>query len=208
MRLFAACFLIALASLVVAAQGPPPAPGTIAIRGARLLTVVNGEIANGALVVKDGKILAVGPAADVKVPPDAKIVEAAGRTITPGLVDAHSHLGLGASGGETEDNEGSDPVTPQLRVIDSIHPEGMAPDRNQFLNAVSEGVTTVIARPGSGNVIGGQSAAIKLRGRTIDDMVVRFPCDMKMALGRKVQYAGKGQMPTTKMGAAYLVRQA
>ena len=130
-------------------------------------------------------------------------------TITPGLVDAHSHLGLGASGGDTEDNEMSDPVTPQLRVIDSLHPEGMPPDRHQIRDAVAEGVTTVVTRPGSGNVIGGQSAAIKLRrGRTVDEMVVRFPADMKMALGRKASYAAKNQMPTTKMGAAYLVRQA
>jgi imidazolonepropionase-like amidohydrolase len=208
MRLAAVSSIAVLASLVASAQSTPPAERTFALRGARLLTVSRGEIPGGVLVVKDGKIVAAGPAAEVAIPPGATIVDAAGATITPGLIDAHSHIGLGASGGETEDNEGSDPVTPQLRVIDSIHPEGMAPDRNQFLNAVAEGVTMVIARPGSGNVIGGQSAAIKMRGRTVDEMVARFPCDMKMALGRKPQYAGKGQMPTTKMGAAFLVRQS
>jgi len=102
----------------------------------------------------------------------------------------------------------TDPVTPQLRIIDSIHPEGVGPDKNQFLNAVAEGVTAAIVRPGSGNVIGGQSAVLKLRGRTVDEMCIKFPADMKMALGRKSYYASKGQMPMTKMGTAYLVRQA
>lgn len=183
-------------------------PETVAYRGARLLTAAGPDVPDGVIVVRDGKIVAVGAAGRVEVPPGARVVDVTGKTITPGLIDAHSHIGLGASGGDTEDNEGSDPVTPQLRVIDSIHPEGMAPDRNQFRSAVGEGVTTVIARPGSGNVIGGQSAALKLRGGTVDEMVVRFPADMKMALGRKMGYASKGQMPTTKMGAAFLVRKA
>ncbi len=197
-------------SLMLGASAPTAAvaPGTIAVKAARILTVTHGEIARGVLLVQGGKIAAVGTEAEVRIPADAQIVDLSGSTITPGLIDAHSHLGLGPSGGVTEDNEGTDPVTPQLRIIDSIHPEGMGPDRNQFRSALAEGVTAVIARPGSGNVIGGQSAALKLRGRTVDEMVVRFPADMKMALGRKASYASKGQMPTTKMGAAYLVRQA
>lgn len=168
--------------------------------------MTKGEIAKGSVLIANGKILEVG--ADVNVPEGARVIDAAGCVVTPGLVDSHSHLGLGPSGGVTEDNEMSDPVTPQLRVIDSIHPEGIGPDKGQFRNALAEGVTTVIARPGSGNVIGGQSAVIKLRGGTVDDMVIVFPADMKMALGRKGGYASKGVMPMTKMGTAYLVRQA
>ncbi len=204
MRLF--LLAIAFISLSIPA-GAQPAEA-IAFRGARLLTAAGPGIPDGVLVVRNGKILAVGAAGMVEIPAGARIIDVKGKTITPGLIDAHSHIGLGASGGETEDNEGSDPATPQLRVIDSIHPEGMAPDRNQFRLAVAEGVTAVIARPGSGNVIGGQSAALKLRGSTVDEMVVLFPADMKMALGRKAGYASKGQMPTTKMGAAFLVRKA
>jgi len=178
----------------------------VAIVNARILTVTKGEIAKGSVLIANGKILEVG--ADVNVPEGARVIDAAGCVVTPGLVDSHSHLGLGPSGGVTEDNEMSDPVTPQLRVIDSIHPEGIGADKGQFRNALAEGVTTVIARPGSGNVIGGQSAVIKLRGGTVDDMVIVFPADMKMALGRKGGYASKGVMPMTKMGTAYLVRQA
>jgi imidazolonepropionase-like amidohydrolase len=94
-----------------------------------------------------------------------------------------------------------------MRIIDSIHPTGMAPHENSFRDAISEGVTTIIARPGSGNVIGGQSAALKLTGGTVDEMVIKFPADMKMAMGKK-GYGAKGQLPVTRMGVAYVVRQA
>jgi imidazolonepropionase-like amidohydrolase len=206
------CSLLLLAlvggGLAASPQQPAAPGGVLVLRNARLLTVTRGEVARGVVVIKEGRIAAVGADGQVTVPAGATSLDLGGATVTPGLVDSHSHLGLGASGGETEDNEGSDPVTPQLRIIDSIHPEGMAPDRNQFRKALAEGVTTVIARPGSSNVIGGQSAVLKLRGGTVDQMVARFPADMKMALGRKGGYASKNQMPTTKMGAAFLVRQA
>jgi imidazolonepropionase-like amidohydrolase len=191
-----------------ARPGPAPEAGVTAVVGARVLTSTGLEIENGIILIEGGKIKAVGKAGEVAVPAGARVIEAAGRVVTPGLVDSHSHLGLGPSGGVTEDNEMSDPVTPELRIIDSIHPEGLGPDEFQFRNALTEGVTTVVARPGSGNVIGGQSAVLKLRGGTVDDMVILFPADMKMALGRKGAYASKGVMPTTKMGAAYLVRKA
>jgi imidazolonepropionase-like amidohydrolase len=191
-----------------ARAGTAPEEPVTAIVGARVLTGTEVEIENGVVLIAGGKIKAVGKAGQVPVPEGARVVEAAGRVVTPGFVDSHSHLGLGPSGGVTEDNEMSNPVTPELRIIDSIHPEGEGPDEFQFRRALAEGVTTVVARPGSGNVIGGQSAALKLRGGTVDDMVILFPADMKMALGRKGAYAAKGVMPTTKMGAAYLVRKA
>jgi imidazolonepropionase-like amidohydrolase len=178
----------------------------VAIKGGKILTVTNGEIENGIILIKDGKIQKVGR--DVKIPENAEIIDAANCIITPGLIDTHSHLGLGPSGGITEDNEMSDPCTPQLRIIDSIHPEGVEPHKGSFRDAVAEGVTTIIARPGSGNVIGGQSAALKLAGKTVDEMILVFPCDMKMAMGRKGYYASKGMMPVTKMATAYIVRKA
>lgn len=180
--------------------------GRIALKGGRILSVSGGEISKGTVLILDGKIAAIG--ALVEIPPGAQVIDVSGCIITPGLIDSHSHLGLGPSYGVTEDNEMSDPVTPQLRVIDSIHPEGVGAEKGSFRAALAEGVTAVIARPGSGNVIGGQSAILKLAGRTVDEMVLAFPCDMKMALGHKYFYASKGLMPMTKMGAAYLVRQA
>ncbi|MBN2265266.1 MAG: amidohydrolase family protein [Candidatus Aminicenantes bacterium] len=208
----AACGLVlALAGAGWGQAGRPATAsedGVTAVIGARVLTGSGLEIENGVVLIEAGRIKAVGKAGEVAVPEGARVVDAAGRVVTPGLVDSHSHLGLGPSGGVTEDNEMSNPVTPELRIIDSIHPEGLGPDEHQFRNALAEGVTTVVARPGSGNVIGGQSAVLKLRGGTVDDMVILFPADMKMALGRKGSYASKGVMPTTKMGAAYLVRKA
>jgi imidazolonepropionase-like amidohydrolase len=195
-------FLILLTAGLVSAQ----ADDTVVIRGAKILTVTRGVIDNGSVLIETGKIAALGT--DIRVPAGAELIAASGAVITPGLIDSHSHLGLGPSGGVTEDNEMSDPATPQLRVIDSIHPEGMAPHRHSFRDAVSEGVTTIIARPGSGNVIGGQAAALKLTGKTVDEMVLAFPVDMKMAMGKKSYYASKGRLPTTRMGTAYIVRQA
>ncbi len=197
---------ITLAALALAATGWTQPSDTTIIKGARLLTVTNGVIENGSILIENDKITAVGT--DIKIPTGAKVIEASGTVVTPGLIDSHSHLGLGPSGGVTEDNEMSDPSTPQLRIIDSIHPEGMPPHRGSFKDAVSEGVTTIIARPGSGNVIGGLSAALKLSGKTVDEMVLTFPVDMKMAMGKKGYYASKGKLPVTRMGTAYIVRQA
>ncbi len=177
-----------------------------AVTGARIMTAASRTLESGTVLIRDGLILAVG--ADLELPADALVIDARGGVLTPGLIDAHSHAGLGSSYAETEDNEATDPLTPQLRIIDSIHPEGFAPDRGQFRAALAEGVTTLVARPGSANVIGGQSAVLKTVGRTVDEMLVLFPADMKMALGRKSNYAAKGLMPMTRMGAAALVRQA
>lgn len=197
-------FLILLAVSIVTAL-PAEEPEILVIKGGRILTVSGGVIENGTLIIQNGRFTAVG--SDLSIPQGSRVIDAAGSVITPGLIDSHSHLGLGPSGGITEDNEMSDPVTPQLRIIDSIHPEGVPPHRDSFKDALSEGVTTIIARPGSGNVIGGQSAALKLSGGSVDDMLLKFPCDMKMAMGRK-GYGAKGQMPVTKMAVAYLVRKA
>lgn len=177
----------------------------LVITGAKIHTVTQGTIEEGSILIEGEKILEVG--ADLIPPQGATVIDASGMVITPGLVDSHSHLGLGPSGGTTEDNEGSDPCTPQLRIIDSIHPTGMTPHEHSFQHALSEGITTIIARPGSGNVIGGQSAALKLTGGTVDEMILSFPVDMKMAMGKK-GYGAKGQLPVTRMGVAYVVRQA
>lgn len=198
--------VFALASISSRGFGAGIDGEVLVLRGARIITATGHNFDHGMIVISNGRIADIGE--KLEVPAGARVIDVSGCLITPGLIDAHSHLGLGPSGGVTEDNEMTDPVTPQLRIIDSIHPEGVGPDRNQFLNALAEGVTAAVVRPGSGNVIGGQSAVLKLRGKTVDEMCLLFPADMKMALGRKGAYAQKGQMPMTKMGTAYLVRQA
>lgn len=202
------CFLLVTLLMSGVVLGDSRDDRAEAITGGRILTATGKNLERGTIIIQGGKIIEIGPVAEVKIPEGAKVIDASGCLITPGLIDAHSHLGLGPSGGVTEDNEMTDPVTPQLRIIDSIHPEGVGPDKNQFLYALSEGVTSAIITPGSGNVIGGQAAVLKLKGKTVDEMCVLFPAHMKMALGRKIYYAQKGQMPMTKMGTAFLVRQA
>ncbi|MBS3818754.1 amidohydrolase family protein [bacterium] len=194
------CFILTSFSFLLADES------IIAIKNARILTVTQGMMDRGTLIIRGDQIHKVGE--DLEIPQRARVIDASGCVVTPGLIDSHSHLGLGPSGGITEDNEMSDPCMPQLRIIDSIHPHGMPPHEGSFRDAVREGVTTVIARPGSGNVIGGQSAALKLTGDTVDEMILVFPVDMKMAMGRKNYYASKGKLPVTKMGTAYIVRKA
>jgi len=175
----------------------------IAIRAGKVHTVTRGTIEDGIILIKEGKFLAVGKGIDI--PEGATVIEVPQGVVTPGLIDTHSHLGLGPSGGITEDNEMTSPATPGLRIIDSLHPRGLMPHQDSYLDAISEGVTTVIARPGSGNVIGGLSALIKLSGETVDEMVLRFPQDMKMAMGAR---GGLPGYPATRMGTAWTVRKA
>ena len=176
----------------------------IAIKAGRVHTVAKGTIENGVILIKGGKFIAVGK--ELAIPEGAILIEVPHGVVTPGLIDTHSHLGLGPSGGITEDNEMTSPATPGLRIIDSLHPQGMVPHQDSYRDAISEGVTSAIVRPGSGNIIGGLSALIKLGGGTVDEMLLRFPQDMKMALG--VRGGGLEGYPTTRMGAAWTVRKA
>jgi len=121
-----------LAVKLVGDDGPKAQsePEQMAITGARILTAAGQNYEKGTILIRAGKIVEVGE--NIKIPEGTRIIEARGCLITPGLIDAHSHLGLGPSGGVTEDNEMSDPVTPQLRIIDSIHPEGLGPTKINF----------------------------------------------------------------------------
>lgn len=168
-------------------------------------TIVNGDIENGCVLIDDdGKIAAVGK--DVAAPEGAEIIDACGRLVTPGIVEAHSHIGLRGTAlrwEATETNENVDPITPQLRVIDGINPID-----EQFENAVKYGVTSACVAPGSANVIGGTAAAIKLTGRSVDDMIIKYPVAMKCAFGEnpKGTYGQKGKTPVSRMAVASLLR--
>ena len=193
--------ILSFSTIIRAGAEPDPSSGLYFIRGAEIRTVTNGTIKPGDIILRDGKIADIGKS--LNLPEGAEVIEAAGMIVTPGLVDSHSHLGTGVTMLKSEENDGSGPSTPHMRILDSMHPEGIVPHAGSYKDAVAEGVTTVISRPGSGNVIGGQSLAIKLSGRTVDDMILRSPADMKMAMGPK-------RYPTTstRMGVANVVRQA
>lgn len=127
--------------------------------------------------------------------------------ITPGLIDAHSHLGMWEEniGREGADgNEITDPITPQLRAIDGINPMDAA-----FEKALQGGVTTVSSGQGSANVLGGQWAIIKTHGRVIDDMIVNPYSSMKCAFGENPKrcYGSDDKMPMTRMAIASMLRK-
>lgn len=172
----------------------------VVIRGARILPVASAPIENGVLVVQGGKIVAVGAEGKVKIPRGAQVVDATGKVVIPGLVDTHSHLGIGGDG-----NERTNPLQSSLRALDAIWP---ADPRIRM--ATAGGVTTANIMPGSGNIMGGQTAYVKLRGRTIEEMLIPGSIGgMKMANGEntKRSYGSRGKAPSTRMAVAALARK-
>lgn len=178
----------------------------IAIRNARIHPVDGPVIKNGAILIDGGKIVSVG--GGTKIPADAEVIDAGGRTVYPGFIDAHCHLGMmeSAIGFEgSDENEMTDPVTPHMRAIDGFNPMDAT-----VREAREAGVTLAATGPGSGNVIGGTFMAVKTAGVRVDDMIVKDPLAMKIAFGenpKRVYYA-KGKTPTTRMGTAALLREA
>ena len=172
-----------------------------------LHTMASDVICDGFVSFEHGKITAAGRMDELQLPEQAEVLDVTGCHIYPGLVDAHSHLGMfgDSLGFESDDgNEITDPVTPQLRAIDAINPFDRC-----FQEAREGGVTTVVTGPGSANAIGGQMAAIKTVGRRVDDMILRAPVAMKFALGEnpKSCYNDRHETPITRMATAALIRE-
>lgn len=160
------------------------------------------------MLIDNGRIVAVGTDADVDVPEDAEIVDASGAWVLPGFVEAHGHAGVGEEGigWEGRDyNEMTDPNGARLRAIDGINP-----DDEGFRDALAGGVTTMVVKPGSGNPIGGQTAAVKMWGRTVEDILIKTPVSMKSALGEnpKRVYGEQKKTPSTRLGVAAVIRDA
>ena len=177
------------------------------IKNGYIKTMAGPDIENGAILIDDnGKIAAVG--ADIPCPEGAQVIDAEGRLVTPGCVDAHCHIGLDnqGMGWEGRDyNEIVDPITPQMRAIDSINPMDEA-----FGLGLQGGVTTVCTGPGSANVVGGTFVAMKLAGKRVDNMIVKEPLAMKCAFGenpKRCYGQGSKKAPMTRMGTAALLRE-
>lgn len=173
-----------------------------AIINANIMTA-DGSFIKGNVLFED-KIISING----EIPENTEIIDAKGGFLTPGLIDAHCHLGMvgDSQGAESDDgNEDSDPIMPHLRAIDAINPF----DRG-FDEARRAGVTCVVTGPGSANPIGGQFAAIKTSGICVDDMVVKAPVAIKIALGEnpKMIYSDKDEAPLTRMGTMALIREA
>lgn len=176
------------------------------IMNAKIHTITGNPIQNGWIRTQDGIIKEIGLGLE-QPQQGEEVLDVQGYGVFPGFVDAHTHLGMwedGLSFEGDDGNEETDPVTPQLRAIDAINPIDRC-----FSEALAAGVTTVITGPGSANPIGGQLAAIKTYGTCIDEMVVKAPVAIKMALGEnpKSVYHGKNQAPSTRMATASLIRE-
>jgi imidazolonepropionase-like amidohydrolase len=200
--------VLGLSSLAL--LGEPPSTDTpVAFRGARLLTAAGDPIDNGVLVIHKGKIVAVG-GPDTVIPAGARVIDAHGRTLIPGLVDTHSHIGIFPRPhvpAHSDGNEGSGAVQPGLRAED-----GIFPDDPGIRMAVAGGVTTANIMPGSGNVIGGATLYVKLRGRTIADMAVEAGVlgGLKMANGenpKNFNFTSRKAPPSTRMKLTALQRE-
>jgi imidazolonepropionase-like amidohydrolase len=182
------------------------ADGTIAITGGRVVPVIGDVIDNGTVLVTDGTITAVGE--DVAVPDGVPVVDARGSWVLPGFIEAHGHVGVHEEGegwAGSDSNEVTEPVTAHVRAMDAINPADLG-----FRDAISGGVLAVNVNPGSGNPIGGQTAALKCWGRTVDEMVLKAPAGMKSALGEnpKRVYGERKQQPATRLGTAAVIRGA
>ncbi len=179
----------------------------IFIKNGKIMTMAGLIHEHGSILLEEGKIQAVGKIQIDEKKEDLTVIDAKGNWVMPGLMEAHCHIGISEEkkGMEGDDcNENVEPVTPWLRGIDAINPMDAA-----FDDAVRAGITTVMAGPGSSNVVGGQFAVIKTKGRCIDDLILKAPAAMKVAFGEnpKVNYSGQGKMPVTRMSIAGMLRQ-
>ena len=177
------------------------------IKNGHIKPMVGQELENGCVLIDDnGKIAAVS--AFIDAPEGATVIDAQGRLVTPGCVDAHCHIGLDneGMGWEGHDyNEITDPVTPHMRAIDSINPMDEA-----FDLALQGGVTSACTGPGSANVVGGTFVAMKLSGIRVDKMIIKNPLAMKCAFGenpKRCYGQGAKKSPMTRMGTAAVLRE-
>jgi imidazolonepropionase-like amidohydrolase len=192
--------LLLLASALVSAQSDSTAHHDVVIKNATVMTVTHGNITNGSIYIKDGKIAAVGES--VNAPPGATVIDAGGKYLTPGIVDSHSHIAL-----DDDVNEATSPITPHMMMKDAFDYQDKA-----IYRALAGGVTTSLLLHGSANMIGGQAVVIKHKyGDTRDAMLFpNAPRSIKFASGEnpKRVYGSRDQLPSTRMGNFAVQRQA
>lgn len=199
MKIFAKCFFALLCfALPAMAQELPQA-----YIGARIIPIVGQPIENGVLLIERGKITAVGARNTVNIPANAEQTDVSGKTIMPGLVDSHSHVGQVAGA------DGSAPIQPEVRVLDSVNVLD-----NGIQRAQAGGITTVNVMPGSGHLDSGQTLYLKVKdGRTIDDLLIldkngKYMGGIKFANGTNPLRPGStGPFPGTRARSASLVRE-
>ncbi len=175
----------------------------VAYINARIIPIVGAPIEQGILLVQNGKITAVGDARIVRLSSDVQIIDLTGKTIMPGLVDTHSHIGEGSGA------DGSSPIQSDVRLLDSLNVRSSSLQRAQ-----SGGITTVNVMPGSGHLNSGQTLYIKLRdgANKVDDLLIydksgNYMGGIKFANGTNPIRPGGGNFPGTRAKSAALVRE-
>ncbi len=178
----------------------------ILIKNANLYSMadINNEICD--ILIDGCKIAKIGKLNESDYP-SAKIIDAQNKMTTPGLIDAHCHIGLAQEAGlepGNDTNERTDPVVPHMRGYDAVKPQDTA-----FLSALDTGITTVVTGPGSGEVFAGTFCVLKTHGKTIEDMCIVEDAFMKIALGEnpKRLFGNQGKMPGTRMAIASMLRE-
>src|SRR6266849_874845 len=170
----------------------------VLIKNATIMTAAGQEIANGSILLRDGRIVAVG--ATVVAPAEAVVVDGTGKFVTPGIIDDHSHLGVYAAPGTDAESDGNEATTPVTAEVWAEH--SFWPQDPQIPLAIAGGITTIQALPGSANLIGGRSATLKLiPARTVQEM--KFPgapYGLKMACGENPKRVYHSRGPSTRMG--------
>ncbi|MDR8390092.1 amidohydrolase family protein [Aliifodinibius sp. S!AR15-10] len=188
-------FLLLIFSQALAQEQPQ------VFEGARIIPIAGNEIENGALIVQNGKISAVGKSGDVDIPKNANVVDVTGKVIMPGLVDSHSHIGEGDGG------DRSAALHPGVRILDAIDPNS-----DTFKKALAGGITSVNVMPGSGHLMSGRTVYLKLRkSDTIEGMLFVDDPSQQVAGGLKMANGtnplGDGPFPGTRAKSAAMVRE-
>lgn len=200
-RLVLPIVLLGLPSAGAAQERP------VALRGGVVLPVAGAPIPNGTVVMGGGKIVAVG--SNVAIPSGAEVVDVSGKYVMPGIIDAMTNIGIAAD----DQNDASDPMTPQSRAIESYNPYGTfgqgtpGPLRNR--EALSGGVTVMYIAPADRSLLGGQGAVVKTAGANLDAVIVREPAAMDMTLGEPPKRVARDRNrdPFTRMAEVAMLRQ-
>lgn len=180
---------------------------TIAIKGGTVLTMDGKTIKKGTVLIRDTKIVSVGK--NVEIPSDAKIVDATGKFVMPGIIDAMSYYGIRPA----DRNDTSNPVTPENRIIRAFSPfEDFMSGKERKSRSeelLSGGITTIYIAPGNRQVIGGQGAVVKTWGEDLNDLIVLEPAAIDISMGDPVKstYGEKNRSPLTRMSIAAKIRK-
>lgn len=193
------CIIAVLFVPGIASGDKPPQ----VIKAGKIVTISHGTIEGGAVLIENGKIKSIGT--DIDIPAGAEVMDTGDTWLLPGFIESHTSMGSGSRYGGSTMDETSNPNTAQLSILDAVNPF----DKN-FKYVREAGITALMLSQGRLNVIGGQTAVVKPRGKTVNQMAVKSPAGIQISLGEgpKNTYSKKGRLPSTRMGSAYVLRKA